>query len=550
VAHFSKLLTFYLAVIDLLHQRPTVPVSPEDDVDDARTLTNRIPFASAAGMPPVFSARSGPDGYQVDGPSEHRAGSAGAGDVFAQWRWDGQQLVVENDQWGVQPMFWAAAQNGVHVSTSIDALLDAGVPPTLDDSAMAVFLRTGYFIGDDTPFARIRALSPAARLTWSREGIKVASHWIPPAAQPVARADAAAEFSRLLTASVNRCSAGSAPTVVLLSGGHASRHILFALQALDRPPKRCVTIQPYSSASADDVKLAAMLADAVGVKHLVLLQHSDRVGMQVLTQSLTHSCADEHAHFLPLRWYLQHLRFHAFDGLGGGLLSHSRYLDGVRNRLFAEARVSDIANDVLGDPDGIEPALGSLIGPDGLKRFERCKAVARVASEAALHISAPNPVASFAFSTRIRRQGALSPYGVLEGCPISTPFLDSALVDFLLSLPFDAVADGRLHTDTLRQHYPRYAHIPFAQQHRRADHRHVVRRDAVALLRVVSDTRSTLVHRSAVAARTLKAVASGSTSHLWFLPRIVHLLEVERRTRGEAVSAPAQTDPAAGTRAA
>ncbi len=82
----------------------------------------------------------------------------GADQVFARWHWKGEQLVIENDRWGIQPIFWAASANAVHVSTSLDALLDAGVPAALDDAALAVFLRIGYFVGNDTPFRSIRAL--------------------------------------------------------------------------------------------------------------------------------------------------------------------------------------------------------------------------------------------------------------------------------------------------------------------------------------------------------------------------------------------------------
>jgi hypothetical protein len=231
-------------------------------------------------MPVVFSARAGANGYKVEGPSTH---CVGADQVFARWHWDGEQLVVENDRWGILPIFWAATPNAVHVSPSLDALLDAGVPSALDDAALAVFLRIGYFVGNDTPFLSIRALPPAARLTWSREGVQLGTH----------------------------------------------------------------------------------------------------------------------------------------------------------------------------------------------------------------------------------------------------------------TSPFEAVADRRLHTETLHRRYPQYARIPFDGTRRGTDDRRAVRRDAADLLKRVSESRSGLIHRPSVAARILKALASGASRHLWFLPRVLHLLEVERRARGEASAAAA-----------
>jgi hypothetical protein len=149
----------------------------------------------------------------------------------------------------------------------------------------------------------------------------------------------------------------------------------------------------------------------------------------------------------------------------------------------------------------------------------------------------------------MRRANALAPYGVLDGCRVSTPFLDAPLVDFLLSLPFDVVADRRLQIETLNRHYPQHARIPIDSQRHGREDRRAVRRDAAALLKKVSESRSSLVHRPAVAARVLKAIASGASRHLWFLPRLLHLLEVERRARGE-VSAAAPGASAIATRAA
>jgi asparagine synthetase B (glutamine-hydrolysing) len=75
------------------------------------------------------------------------------------WR----RLTVQRDRFGVQPLFWNATPTSVRISPSIDALLAAGAPAELDDAAMAVFLRIGFFVGDDTPFAAIRALPRPVR---------------------------------------------------------------------------------------------------------------------------------------------------------------------------------------------------------------------------------------------------------------------------------------------------------------------------------------------------------------------------------------------------
>src|SRR5580765_1565782 len=106
-------------------------------------------------------------------------------DVFAEWSWDGDTLTVRNDAWGFQPLFYAATNDHIAVSTWLPRLLQLGVPAALDDRAMAVFLRLSYFLGTDTPFRAIRSLPRHGRLTWRAGVLDVSSVVAPPAAQPL-----------------------------------------------------------------------------------------------------------------------------------------------------------------------------------------------------------------------------------------------------------------------------------------------------------------------------------------------------------------------------
>src|SRR6185295_5387136 len=49
---------------------------------------------------------------------------------------------IENGPFGIHPFFYASEVDALRASTSIRALLAAGVSPRLDDGALAVFLRT------------------------------------------------------------------------------------------------------------------------------------------------------------------------------------------------------------------------------------------------------------------------------------------------------------------------------------------------------------------------------------------------------------------------
>src|SRR3989338_9822448 len=108
---------------------------------------------------PYFYARYGHDQIETKGGNSHcfghkidRGPGAKPDGVFAEWSWDGNQLTVTNDRYGLFPLYYCCADNEIYLSTSIRQMLALGAPKDLDYDALAVFLRIGLFIGDDTPF--------------------------------------------------------------------------------------------------------------------------------------------------------------------------------------------------------------------------------------------------------------------------------------------------------------------------------------------------------------------------------------------------------------
>ena len=486
---------------------------------------------SAPGSAPVLSLRLTADGAVADGSHVFDAGEPlNRTGVCARWAWDGERLIATNDRFGVQPLFYTAEGGVIRLSPSIGALLRSGASSALDDAALAVFVRVGFFVGEDTPFRAIRALPPGARAEWRAGRLDLRSEaprFVPSA---LSRDEAIDAFAVMFTRAVERrLHASAAPIAVPLSGGHDSRHIVLALQALGRRPDRCVTVEPYPPSAGEDVRLARLVADAVGVPHVVIPQRRDRIAAESEKNSLTSFCADEHVQFLPLRDYFTANPCAVFDGLAGDVLSQSQRLDPELHRNFEGGRLRAVAETILGDASTIEGALAGLLTPQALVRFGREQAIARIVEEAGRHAGAPNPIASFFTFTRMRREVALAPCALLDVTAAAwLPFLEPDLATLLLSLPFALVADRRLHTDLLARHYPSFAHLPIdAKQPGREDPRRV-RRDALGLVRAVADAPSALVARGAVTARAARALATGRSAQLWFLPKVMHLLDVER----------------------
>jgi hypothetical protein len=231
-----------------------------------------------------------------------------------------------------------------------------------------------------------------------------------------------------------------------------------------------------------------------------------------------------------------------FDGLGGDVLSQSQRLDASLHAEFVEGRVERAAERILGDAATIEPSLDRLLTRRGAARFSRRLAVSRLAVEVGRHADAPNPIAGFFFFSRMRREIALAPYGLLDVCSVSTPFLDRELVDLLLSLPFALVEDRALHTETLHRRYPTLAHLPFDRKRKGLEDRRGVRRTATALLAFALKSRSATVDTKALAARAVRTMATGTSAHIWFLSRMVHLLDVGQRYT-EFTGGPVTFDP-------
>src|SRR5262249_7604459 len=114
--------------------------------------------------------RRGPESFDAVGDVQVELGRpAEGGGVFARWNWDGSRLTLRNDRYGFFPVFYVATGDGIPVSSSLVELIRRRDARRLDLDALNVFHRIGFFIGEDTPLAGVRALPPSAALVWDGE---------------------------------------------------------------------------------------------------------------------------------------------------------------------------------------------------------------------------------------------------------------------------------------------------------------------------------------------------------------------------------------------
>ena len=147
-----------------------------------------------------------------------------------------------------------------------------------------------------------------------------------------------------------------------------------------------------------------------------------------------------------------------FDGIGAadvftaGILVNERRLT-----LLREGRIDELVEDIVGPEHDVpvmrDPSL-----------FTRARALEKVSDEFRKFLDAADPMSSFYFWNRRRRDIGCSPFALLKRhCnKLHTPYLDPDLVRFLSGISPSITVDGRLHTDTISKAFPEFADIPYA----------------------------------------------------------------------------------------
>lgn len=380
--------------------------------------------------------------------------------AFANWKWDGSEFTCTNDRYGVYPIYYCNLGDRFWISSSIDLLLRQTGETELDDDAVALALRLGSNIGDETLFRRIKAVPPNSTLRWQGGKLEIQSvPRVEPAALSVSRDEAIDLFNAAFAEAIRVSAPEEGSIVVPLSGGRDSRHILFELYKQGIVPDRCLTVRRRAGSQDEDVRVAQMICKRLGLRHETVEQTVDRFSAECKKNAETGYSVQEHGWFVALGDLVKTNRWvNLYDGLAGDVLSAGLFLDRERLDMFQNEAFDQLAESVLG-PEGYIPRL---LSTSSLERFSRAKAVAKLKAELVTHASAPNPVGSFYFWNRTRRCVALSPFRLLRDTPnLITPFLEHKLFDLLSSLPAEHFLDHSFHTEAISRAYPELSDLAY-----------------------------------------------------------------------------------------
>jgi hypothetical protein len=485
---------------------------------------------------PCLIVESRSSGTVARGDAEWSAPEQPNGVGAAGWHWDGERLRAHTGRYGFRPLFVRRLADGVALSPSLVRLMSIGGSLPIDDRAMAVFLRIGFFVGEDTPFRDVRVLPPGGRLEWRDGVLSIEATYPRVGTSTMPRAAAIDAFIDVFGDAVRRSGPGGRRNVVPLSGGRDSRHILLELCATGHPPERCLTLRNYPPRGTRDVVVATEIARAVGVTHEVVEETPSRASAELRKNLLTHFCADEHAWFMALADRLSGHDLAVWDGIGGDVLSNGHRLEASQLALARAGNVEQLAQTMLDD------GAVRMAPPAMAARWTRELAAARLTEELRHHLDAPNPIGSFVFWNRTRREIALVPFGIWNaaGCVI-TPYLDPAVYDLLASLPAEMFIDKRFHPDAIRRAFPAHAYLRFDTETglRPVRSPNGTPADAPYYRRLLRETgayvaglrRPRLVRRSWLAARCAYWFLRGDFSDAQIVPFAVYLAQLDGVTQ-------------------
>lgn len=377
--------------------------------------------------------------------------------VYLRWRVESGKAEIENDRYGMYPAFIFQKDDVVAVSPSLPALIARGAHTAFDYDALAVFLRMGQFVGDDTPFQYIKVLPPCCRIDLTDKGCRLRSRRDLGLfnARPTVEA-AADRYAELFSAAMKRRLSTVTRFGIPLSGGRDSRHILFEAVRQGRRPEICVTVDEWP----DDTQVARSVAAKTGCASIILESPTDLLNEEMRRNILANFLIDEGTWSLAVAdFFRERPAYAVFDGIGGDMLSNGLLLTPERLQFFIERDTQTIADQILPD---IEPILQKLLSKAFLRRVSREAATTRVAAEIQTHHVGNNPVTSFFFWNRTRRRISNVPFGLMRKIPIVlAPYLDHAVYDFLVSLAPDVILRQRFHDMTISRAYPEFADLGY-----------------------------------------------------------------------------------------
>lgn len=387
-------------------------------------------------------------------------------DIFGEWHWDGNQVIVSNCQFGFFPLFYYATENQFGVAPSVEQLLECGAPPDIDDAALATFLRLGFVVGDETVFRDIRMVPPGGEVRWDGGKPKISGGYIFPPCQNLTRNAAIDGYGELFRQAIQRRASKDVKFGLPLSGGRDSRHILLELNTLGILPEVCFTNHDFPPYRTENISIAGLLASRFNIPHRILGQSGSEVVAEIQKNRINSYRAIEDTWAVNLYPEVARNTPIVYEGTAGDV-SAGKYLYKEHVELLEKGRVEELSDKILTHWltwKSSEDALTRILSKEAALRFSKEIAIEHLTNELNRHMSAPSPLLSFYFWNRERGVNAPQAFAIAReaGVTAVTPYMDHDLLKFLASLPESMYMDNTFHTETIHRMHPEFSEIPYA----------------------------------------------------------------------------------------
>jgi asparagine synthase (glutamine-hydrolysing) len=206
--------------------------------------------------------------------------------MFAFGVWDGRRrrLVLARDRLGVKPLYYARLQDGFVFGSEAKAVLEhPAVPRELDEEALAEYLTFGFVPAPRTMFRGICKVAPAELVVVTSDGEVTSETWWSPMPTALVRervatmseSEMVAEVRRLLRESVAKRMMSDVPFGVFLSGGLDSSTNVALMAELSDSPVRTYSTAPRGHARYDELRYARLVAGRFSTEHHEVLVDED-----------------------------------------------------------------------------------------------------------------------------------------------------------------------------------------------------------------------------------------------------------------------------------
>jgi asparagine synthase (glutamine-hydrolysing) len=207
--------------------------------------------------------------------------------MFALAIWDGRDghLLMARDRPGKKPLFYAANGGRLVFGSEIKAVVAGGVPVEVATEHLAEYLTFGYVPHPATMLRGVRQLEPGSALTW-RPGAEpeISRYWspaIPDRPSGMRAPDRAflGEVRSTFARATARRMVADVPVGAFLSGGLDSSLVVAAMVAQWTGSVHTFSIGFPDDAPSDERRWARIVADHLGTRHTEFAVQADAVAL-------------------------------------------------------------------------------------------------------------------------------------------------------------------------------------------------------------------------------------------------------------------------------